>query len=176
MSKGKPIRLDAQMQQMICDCLKVGGSRAAAARTCGIAFNTFRKWMDRGKRGHAHLCGGREVGEPIYREFRNAVLAAECYCENFYVEILKRSASYDDIVVKDITNPDGSQRSERTKKHVLNPLVAQYWLERRRASDWGKREVEEIVTLKKELAELKELISKLTPEGEAWKDGAGGTD
>jgi hypothetical protein len=61
------LKITAARRERILELLRAGNSRQAASRAVGIDRLTFRRWMLRG----AKFPGG------LYKEFREAVLAAE---------------------------------------------------------------------------------------------------
>jgi len=59
---GRPTKLNAAIQEAICEKLRAGNVPETAAISEGIARRTFFEWLERGRKG-----------EPLYREFQLAV-------------------------------------------------------------------------------------------------------
>lgn len=75
MSKvGRPTALTPEIQARICEALRDGNYYEAACKKAGIGYNTFRKWMIRGKRSRGK-----------FREFMEAVHKAEADAETTIV-------------------------------------------------------------------------------------------
>lgn len=74
---GRPSKFTDSRKEQILAVLKVGGSRETAAQVAGLSYETLRVWL---KRGEAVAQVSEELGQDIesgYRDFREAVLAAE---------------------------------------------------------------------------------------------------
>lgn len=63
---GRPIALDRDMQEMICQAIRAGNYVESAVLVAGITKKTFHEWLLRGKRGEAP-----------FADFLNAVQKAQ---------------------------------------------------------------------------------------------------
>lgn len=63
----RPVKLTPEAQEKICDAIRLGATYALAAGYGGIVYNTFNKWMRR----------GREQKTGCYRNFYESVKQAE---------------------------------------------------------------------------------------------------
>lgn len=79
---GRPLRLDKQRQQRICEALRAGNTRAASAAYGGVGESTFYRWMERGE----------AASSGIYRDFWEAVKEAEAACEIRNVALIQKAA------------------------------------------------------------------------------------
>lgn len=152
---GRPTKLTPETQARIIKVLEAGGLREDACRANDVDTRTFRLWMHLGRKPDAKL---------IYRDFYRAVVRAESFAANFYLDVVKRSADRIEETVKETVTPipGGVQKKrEVTQRHVLDPESAKWWLERMRPHQFGKRAVEEVVALEAEVAELKAILDAL---------------
>lgn len=108
---GRPSKLTEKAQETICEALRVGCYREAAARAAGIGHTTLYRWLEQGEADEE-----RDEDSP-HRAFREAVLAAEAWGEVDAVELIRKAAR----------NPTTWQ-------------AAAWLLERKYADRWGRRE------------------------------------
>lgn len=159
---GRPTKLTPELQVKIVEIIRAGNYADVAAEAVGIGSSTYYHW----------LALGRDATSGKYRDFRDAVKAAECYAEVRAVAIVQ--------------------------KHMVdNWQAAMTYLERKFPDRWGRRERHEHtgagggpiavdVALKadlsklsdEELEELDRLERKLEAGGmagsDAGADNAGG--
>lgn len=83
--RGRPLKLNAKVLKAITKALAVGNYRVIAARSGGISYETFLGWMAKGKAQR----------EGPFREFHDAVIAAETKAEAMLVGRIARDAATD---------------------------------------------------------------------------------
>ena len=108
----RPTKLTAETQARIVEALENGATRNDAAWVGGITYVTFNNWMGRGeaaKRG-------------IYREFREAVEAAEALARYRHTLVITKAAK------------DGDWRASEA------------FLKRRDPEHWGDKSQHDITT------------------------------
>lgn len=82
---GRPSKLSPEIQERICNLLRVGNTVETAAGAAGIAPETFYDWMRRGERK-----GSREKK---YRDFKSAVEQARAEAEATLVTRISKAAA-----------------------------------------------------------------------------------
>jgi hypothetical protein len=107
---GRPTKLTPEMQKKLCDVLAAGATRQDAAYHAGLRVQTLYDWL---KRGRAAQSG-------LFREFSDAVKAAEAQCAIRCAAVIQRAAQ-------------GSAEAPPEWK------AACWWLERRRPKQFGPR-------------------------------------
>ena len=117
---GRDTKLDDLVEKRICDALKAGHSYAAAARAGGIGERTLHEWIQRGSGTHPTRADSEDER---YAQFAQRVERAEYEAEDLVVGILRSKVLCEnDRVALD---------------------AAKFWLERRRAEDWGPKKGDE---------------------------------
>jgi transposase-like protein len=111
---GRETKLDDLVEKRICDALSRGHSWAAAARAGGIDEATLHRWRAAGRADD----GGQRM-----REFCERVDRAEHVAEARAIEVL--TSKFDSL------------------DESVSLRAAQWWLERRRAEDWGAKKGDE---------------------------------
>lgn len=106
--------LTPDVQKRICDALRAGNTRRAAALYGGIAESTFYLWMTRGKDPRMTKKGEPYKEDVPFMEFMEAVTRAEADCEVWHVANIKKQA-------------EGDWRASVE------------WLKRRRRDDWSEQ-------------------------------------
>ena len=101
---GRPAKLTDAVQDKIVSAIRAGNYAETAAAYAGIAKTTYYRWMQQG-----------EDGRPRYREFRDAIRAAESEAEVYAATVLRKAM------------PDDWK-------------AAAWYLERKFQDRWGKRE------------------------------------
>lgn len=99
---GRKPKLTRELNQRICEFLRAGNYAEVACASVGVGTTTFYRWLE-----EAETRGG------LFREFRDAVLAASAEAEMEAVTII---------------------RSVKTPEH------AKWFLERRFPERWGRKE------------------------------------
>ena len=149
---GRPSKLTPAVQDRICECLAGGCTRVDAATQGGINYMTLRRWERQGER--------QKSGK--YRRFCEALKKAESDAAEFCVAAIKRAATErDEVTVKRTEYPDGTVKAETTTRTVFEWTPAAWWLERMRATDFGKKESAEVAGMRTEMAALRALVSSL---------------
>jgi transposase-like protein len=116
---GRSTKLDDLVEKRVLDALKAGHSYAAAARAGGIAENTLHEWVSRGRGTDPD----RDDPDGRYAKFAKRVDAANHEAEDLVVGVLRSKVLCEnDRVALD---------------------AAKFWLERRRAEDWGPKKGDE---------------------------------
>jgi len=79
---GRQSKLNAERQARLCEALRAGNTRAAAADYAGVGKTTFYRWIDKGK----------EQKTGAFRDFWDAVKKAEADAEVRNVAIIQQAA------------------------------------------------------------------------------------
>lgn len=82
-AKGRPTKLTPKLQDDICLRLRAGNTRVASVESCGVRYQSFLNWLERGK----------EAGAGLYFEFFEAVKKAEADAEVVKVAIISKAAN-----------------------------------------------------------------------------------
>lgn len=157
---GRPTALTPAVQKSILKDLVAGASRTAAAQRVGLAYDTFRKWMQRGRAGRK--------GDAIYVAFVGAVKKAEAEAVCRQAKAITRAYTPRTVTVtKRTTDADGRVREETTSRREFEWTAAAWLLERRHPEDYAANR-HEIRDLKKQLADLEALVRRSLgdPEGD----------
>src|SRR5262245_23976863 len=89
---GRPTKLTPEVQERICKALAAGNTKVNAARLAGIAYSSFKLWMQRGNR----------EGETAFSAFSASVKKAEAEAEDEKLSrITAAHTPHDDRVVKE---------------------------------------------------------------------------
>ncbi len=155
MATGRPTKFDAEKGRRICECLKAGADRKAAAGSVGVHYHTFLRWLEK----------GREAKSGPFREFLDAVSQAEEECAVRNAAILNKAANGWDSggrtrTVKTVfrtrktRHPDGTVTEEpvaleevtetETITREFDWRAALEWLKRRRREDWSEKTISEV--------------------------------
>lgn len=113
--------LTPAVQARICEALKAGNTRRAAALFGGIDERTFYEWLKRGTEPTYTRGGKLKAGEDVYVQFVQAVTQAEADCEVWHVANVKRHATDD-------------------------WRASIEWLKRRRRDEWSERIDSDVTT------------------------------
>lgn len=106
--KGRPSKLTPEVQERICQLLKLGNTFRTACEVAGIGASTGLEWRQRGEDRHA----SRE-GDAAYAEFAGAVRKAEEEAAARNVGIIQQAAKQ-------------------------SWQAAAWWLERKFPGEWGR--------------------------------------
>lgn len=146
----RPTKLDEKVQKVICDRLKAGCTRKAAAVSAGIVYVTFLDWLQKGEQARSGAL----------REFFLAVEEAEAEAEVRATLLLTQAGQgYDggykqrtvktEVRTKRTRHPDGTvveepvtvqivTETEHTEK-VRDWRATESWLKRRKRKEWGDK-------------------------------------
>lgn len=155
MAGGRPSKLDASTQQIICAAIRRGLGYEPAARMAGITYRTFSRWRDRGLAEIERLEKPKtrpKAAETIFVEFCQELQRAEAEGENTNADIISKMAEGGQQVTKKETYQkrvwDAKQKafvaieeSETTKVETTLPdwRAAAFILERRHPDRWGRQ-------------------------------------
>lgn len=152
---GRPSKFSQKVADRFLTAISAGNTRKAACHHAGISEDTLARWL----KGE----GGR--GIEGFKEFPSAVINAESDTEVRNVAIIAKAAQgfdsgYKKKTVKTVltrrktTSPDGTVVEEMVPiELVTEETISQrefdwkagaWWLERRRAADWGSRQKVEV--------------------------------
>jgi hypothetical protein len=146
---GRPSKLTPAVQARIRECLARGSTRVDAATQGGIDCMMLRRWERRGRR--------QKNGK--FRRFCEAAKRAESDAVESCVATIPRAATeHAEVTVKTTEFPDGTVKTETTTRKVFEWTPATWWLERIRASDFGKKESTEFAATQKQLDKLRKPI------------------
>lgn len=157
---GRPSKLDASTQQIICAAIRRGLGYEPAARLGGISYQAFRNWI---KRAEAELerrdqpRARPRASEQPFIEFFEAVQRAEAEGENTNADIVNEAAAGGRTITKTekyekrIWDKKTAgfvvvEETETTKTETAAPdwRAAAFILERRHPDRWGRQERREI--------------------------------
>jgi transposase len=136
MPPGRLPKLDARVEKEIVDAVRAGAFLHEAAAAAGISRSTLHRWIQRGEDPN---------GEPLYRDFRDAVTRARAQAHVAAVAVIRRAM------------PDDWK-------------AAAFYLERRDPQNWGRRtahdvRIEESSEVDREIAELLKQMGVNDPHG-----------
>jgi hypothetical protein len=83
--RGRPSKLTDKVVKAIVKTLRDGNYRVTAARAAGVSYESFALWFGKGKTARTGP----------FKDFYDAVLAAETYAETSLVQIIRREARLD---------------------------------------------------------------------------------
>ena len=188
---GRPTKLSPAVQSRICDALRAGNTRKAAAEYGGVTESTFYNWLERGRNPRMTKKNRVFKADKGFLEFLESVTRAENEAQVRNVAVLQKAAqgwpvkktttrTEKKIIGKvEIENPNKGKKNQPDT--ILSPVfatettttVVEYteydwraaleWLQRRYPKDWGLRvRVEQI--LEEELNDaLNTLQQRLSP-------------
>ncbi len=172
---GRPTALTAEIQTRICEALRVGNTRTAAAAHAGIVRATFYNWLDRGANPRRTTRGKIfKADEDFLDTVTRAENAAEVRCVAAIQKaaqgwpVKKTTTKTDKKIIgrDDQGNPVyGTETSTTVVEYTeYDWRAALEWLQRRYPKQWGLRlRIEQIV--EDELSEaLDKLQAGLDPE------------
>jgi len=120
-------KYEPERVEKIVQALKAGNTRRCASALVGINENTFTQWMK------AHL------------DFREQVTQAEAEAEARNVAMVAKAAAEHDVtitkhkVVKDGKGNVTCEITETITRKEWDAQAAEWWLERRKPQDYGRR-------------------------------------
>lgn len=157
---GRPSKLDASTQQVICAAIRRGLGYEPAARMAGIRYSTLRNWINRAEAELERLKKPRtrpKTSETPYLEFLDELQRAEAEGENTNADIIGEAARGGQTVTKSEKyqkrvwdkNSQGFvvvEETETTKTETATPdwRAAAFILERRHPDRWGRQVKTEI--------------------------------
>jgi hypothetical protein len=160
--KGRIPKLTPELTAAFAEAVGGGLSRAKAAAVIGVTPKTVCVWMRVGRTGRA--------GPHVH--FVNSVRAAEAKFVAENVKAVRRAATpARRRVTKTTTRPDGSVVTEVTERTECDWQAAKWLLECRDPDTFGA-DRRELAALKKELAEVRQLLWALG--GSSTRDGQSG--
>lgn len=160
---GRPPELTPEVQAKIVKAITAGAPRRIAAISSGIGEKTLYTWLSRGKRDR----------KGKYRQFRQAVEAAEADCISRYVAVIKDAAGPRKVrTTKVIRTPEGD-RTEVIEKDEIDWGAAAWFLERR--TDEFADHRREVKELRKQVAELVDIVRTLERANAALPSANGET-
>lgn len=149
---GRPIKLTPEIQRRLCDALRTGNTRTAAAHA-GIGRATFIEWMRRGQDPRYTRRGKLRADCKDFVDFAVAVTGAENVAEIGCVAVLKKAAH--GWPVKRTTTKEAKKYIGKTEDGKptyateTTTTVVEYteydwraafeWLQRRHPKQWGLR-------------------------------------
>lgn len=78
----RPSKLTPETQAAIVKALRIGATYDVAAQAAGVAYDTLREWIKKG-----------EAGQSKYRQFSEALRAAEAECRLNYTAVIAKAAN-----------------------------------------------------------------------------------
>ena len=166
-STGSRLKLDEATQQAICDNLRMGMTKPAAAAGAGISKDTFFDWMRK----------GRDKGAP--KPFKDFVAAVDQAVDDFEARAVKVISKYafegweaETLTVKTIKDKEGKptgqvEVTKKTEQKIPDLDRLQWLLERRREGYARKEEVDFNAD------EQRPLVIRFIKPGEVKKPGTG---
>lgn len=127
--RGPESKLTQEVQNALVAGIAAGVPHKHAAACARISPRTFRYWLARGK----------VQKKGIYAAFFAAIKKAESDGIASNVKQIKKAASgHYETVTKTTTFPDGTTKTETTKRKVFDWCAAAWLLERRHPDEFGK--------------------------------------
>lgn len=150
---GRPIKLTPEIQRRLCDALRTGNTRTAAAAHAGIGRATFTEWMRRGRDPQFTRRNKLRADCKDFVDFVGAVTRAENAAEVGCVAVLQKAAH--GWPVKKTTTKEAkkfigkgedgqpiyaTEITTTTVEYVEHDWrAALEWLQRRHPKQWGLR-------------------------------------
>ena len=148
MSRDRPSTLTEQLQAEIIKRIAVGSYADVAAVAAGVPRSTFYAWMAR----------GRKAKRGRYRAFLHAVRRAEAEAEVQAIAIIRQAMKGGQVLERLKRSQRDGGKGEQEKLSKAEWLAAKWFLERRHASRWARKETEVIAQFARELAKLRRLL------------------
>lgn len=79
---GRTSKLTPEVQEQICKAIRLGNYKETAAECAGIAEGTLYRWIAQG-----------EAGQPLYREFSEAIKEAQAEGERRLLKTIRKAGS-----------------------------------------------------------------------------------
>ena len=168
---GRPTKLTPEIQTRLCEALRAGNTREAAAEYAGISRATLYEWIRRGRNPEYTRRGKLRANCRDFVDFVDTLTRAENAAEVRCVAVLQKAA-HGWPVKKTTTKTDKKIIGKTEEGHPIygtevSTTVAEYteydwraaleWLQRRYPKRWGLRlRIEQIVE-----DELSEALDKL---------------
>ena len=89
---GRPSKLTPEIVERLCDALRAGNTREAAAAYAGIARSTFYDWLRRGANPRRTIRGKIFKADEAFSDFSDTVTRAENAAEIRCVAVLQKAA------------------------------------------------------------------------------------
>lgn len=142
---GRPSKKNEATVSRFLEALRAGNTRRASCLYAGFSEDTLARWL------------------AAFADFAEDVARAEAECEIRNVLLIQKAAQERDVVVrKRKVLPDGSVIEEVTTRKEFDVAAAQWWLERRRPQEWGRRDkldVQGSVDLNASLMEIAQKVA-----------------
>lgn len=118
----RPTKRTKERIETICDALRSGNTRRAAAAAAGISEDTLRNW------------------EQSYSGFSELLARAEADAERGYLKIIETAAKPRKVVKRKVKKVPGvGTIIEYTEYEEIDWNAARWWLSRRRRDAFGDR-------------------------------------
>ena len=134
---GRPTKFTPDVRTRIIAAIRNGNTYEASANYGGICYSLLREWIVRGEQEHA--------GD--FSDFVDAVKKAEAEAEVGSVARIRAAASGQRVLLSETERitPEGEKIIERKFQYAPPQWQADAWfLERRKPSDWGRKDRHEI--------------------------------
>lgn len=143
--RGRPTRLHPQLQERICDSIRVGNFVETACVANGVSKAVFYVWQKKGRDAKALLMAGLDIdpADRAYVEFLDASEGARAEWENRFVETHARLALGGEVI--SVTEHYGEDEVVvgRTIKFARPDRQALEWhLVKGLPATWGKNQIE----------------------------------
>lgn len=161
---GRPSKFTPDTCNRILTAIRNGNTYEASAAYGGISYSLLREWIVQGEQDQA--------GE--FLEFVEALKKAEAEAEVSSVYRIRSAASGQRVLLSETERetPDGKKVIDRKFQYVPPQWQADAWfLERRKPSDWGRKDRHEISgingeAIKHEVTKFEQAAQKIYGDNE----------
>ena len=163
-AKGRPTKFTPDVRGRIITAIRNGNTYEASANYGGICYSLLREWIVRGEQ--------EQAGE--FLEFVEALKKAEAEAEVGSVARIRAAGSGQRVLLSETERetPDGKKVIERKYQYAPPQWQADAWfLERRKPSDWGRKDRHEIggingEAIKHEVTKFEQAAQKIYGDNE----------
>ncbi len=160
--RGRPPKITPELAAQFCGHIADGVSKTRAAALIGINAATLHRWIALSRAGK----GGR-----IYASFASEVARAEArFIAARLATVVRASRPKRVRVVRTVTRADGAETVEVVERVESDWLAAKWLLECKDRETFGP-DRHAIAALRKELAELRALLTERIGRGSGTNDG-----
>ncbi len=162
---GRLPKLTEEVAKVLVDNVTAGVPRRYAAERAGVTDRCVRMWVARGKREKSGL----------FFSFVSALKKAQADCIARNVANVQRAASErEEVTTKETRYPDGTVKTEKTVRKVIDWCAAAWYLERTCPQDFSlnRKEIQELIkTAADQAARVKDLEEGYATYERAQKRG-----
>ncbi len=126
---GRPTKFSDSSQAEIIKRLRAGNTRPASAACAGVSYRSLMDWIAAG-----------DAGDPAFSQFSQSVREAESLAQAESLAIIRRAARGLNVVKVEETVTAEGDTTKTTRTTVVDWRAAAWFLERRHAAGWQRRQ------------------------------------